>query len=218
MKYLYIPLFFLLLSCGAESNPNTSSSGDDGSTPAPEDVIAEMVLDAEGSEITWDRFLDQKATKKKVKFLGAMVDVELGPMQLNMKGEVTPVRGNMTTTNGECSSGNLIFDMKTFKFSEEKGDGIFNTKDYPESELKFNSFKALEGDSVNNYTVSMTLTIQDHSEDIEAPLSIKAGDDWATVKGSFVFNTLDFPLRDNVQKKAVITDEVTVHLDLDYGE
>lgn len=214
MKYLFLTALLILASCNTETANNSSDIAE--ADPTIEDVVAQMQLNTEGSEITWERFLDQKATKKKVKFLGAMVDVELGPMQLNMNGEVTPIRGEMTTINSQCSNGNLIFDMKTFKFAEEKGDGIFNTKDYPESELKFNSFSALEGDSVNNYMVTMTMTIQDHSEDIEAPLSIKSGEDWAKIKGAFIFNTLDFPLRDNVERKAVITDEVTVHLNLDY--
>ncbi len=220
MKYLYLSFALLLFACGSESTSSSSSNSGEASqeASAPEDIIAEMSLDAEGSEVTWKRFLDQKATKKQVKFMGAMMDVELGPMQINMNGDVTPVRGEMTTTNGEASSGNLIFDMATFKFSEEKGEGIFNTKDYPESELTFDKFEKLEGDAENNYTVTMTLTIQDHSEKIEAPLSVTSSEENVTVKGDFVFNTLDFPLRDNVQKEAVVTDEVTVTLNLTYDK
>jgi len=218
MKYLPIFALFLLISCGSETGETTGNvSGTPETEQIPEDVIANMQLNAEESSATWERFLDQKATKKKVKLFGAMVDMELGPMKLNMNGDVTPIRGDLTTTNGIFTSGNLIFDMATFKFAEEQGQGLFDTKDYPESELTFDSFKEYVGDNYN-YMASMTLTIQEHSEKIEAPMSITTADGTTQLTGVFSFNTLDFPLRDNAKKSEVNVDKITVNLDLKYVE
>ncbi|MDX2361020.1 MAG: YceI family protein [Crocinitomicaceae bacterium] len=217
MKYLsIIASAFLLFSCG-DSSTNDSTTSNEIEIPAePEDVIADFQLDTENSSADWDRFLDQKATKKQIKLFGALVDVEMGPLTLNMTGNVIPVGGAMTTTNEECTAASLIFDMSTFKFAEESGEGLFNTKDYPESELTFDSFEVLEGDEDHNYTVTMTLTIQDHSEEIVAPLNIQTSEDSGSISGDISFNTLDFPLRDNAKKSEVNTDEITVHLDLNY--
>ena len=218
MKYISILTLFLLFSCGSELTETTGdASGTSETEQIPEDVIADMELNAEESSATWDRFLDQKATKKKVKLFGAMVDMELGHMKLNMNGDVTPIRGGLITTNDEFTSGNLIFDMATFKFAEEQGQGLFDTKDYPESELTFDSFEEYAGDNYN-YMASMTLTIQEHSEKIEAPVSLTTTDGTTQLTGVFSFNTLDFPLRDNAKKSEVNVDKITVNLDLRYVE
>ena len=214
MKYLFIPLMLFLLSCGEESTTEDENSPE--AEIIPEDVIVDCNLNIEESSISWERFLDQKATKKKVKLFGAMVDMEMGPVTLTMNGEVTPLKGGIKLLNDVYNSGNLIFDMKTFKFAEERGQGLFNTKDYPESELKFDEFKELKGDKENNYTVSMTLTIQKHSETITAPMSVKSDGKSCSIIGDFKFNTLDFPLRDNAKKSEVNKDEITVLLNLKY--
>lgn len=217
MKYIFLPLILVLAACGADSTSGSTSSAADETEETQEDVLSEMALVPDQSSVTWDRVLDQKATKKKVKLFGAMVDMEMGPMTLDMQGEVTPVKGALHLVNDACESGNLIFDMATFKFSEESGQGLFNVKEYPESELTFDAFKELKGDAKNNMTVTMTLTIQKHSETITAPMHVTNDGKKCTIKGSFTFNTLDFPLRANAQKKEVNKDEITVLLDLNYA-
>lgn len=214
MKYLFIPVFLFLFACGTDSTSENKNSTETEITP--EDILADFELNTDESSITWERYLDQKATKKKVKLFGAMVDMEMGPVTLTMNGDVTPLNGTIKTVNNACSSGNLIFDMATFKFAEERGQGLFNVKDHPESELKFNEFKVLKGDKANNYTVSMALTIQKHSETITAPMFVNFDGKSCSIKGNFKFNTLDFPLRDNAQKKDINKDEITVFLDLSY--
>lgn len=217
MKYYYLTIILLFAACGSESSSTGNETNSEETEVIPEDVISDMTLNAQKSTATWERVLDQKATKKKVKLFGAMAEVEMGPVKLNMEGNVTPVKGGLKLVNDACESGNLIFDMATFKFAEESGQGLFDVKDYPQSELTFDKFKELKGDAKYNSTVTMTLTIQKHSETITAPMMVTNDGKTCSIKGNFKFNTLDFPLRDNAQKKDINKDEITVFLDLSYS-
>jgi hypothetical protein len=216
MKYTFLLTILLFAACGTDSTSPGDEANAEETEVIPEDVISEMTLDAEHSTINWKRFLDQKATKKNIKLFGAMAEVEMGPVKLNMEGNVSPSKGALKLVNDACESGNLFFDMTTFKFAEESGQGLFDVKNYPESELTFDTFNALKGDAKNNTTVTMTLTIQKHSEKITAPMRVTNDGKTCTIKGDFTFNTLDFPLRDNARKKDINKDEITVFLDLNY--
>ena len=172
-------------------------------------------LDTDKTSIIWERFLDQKATEKKVKLFGSYVDVKMGPVTMNMNGNVVAKSGDLSLTGSEPTSGQVIFNMATFKFAEEKGEGLFNVKDFPESELKFLSFSKLENDSLNNYMAKATVTIQEKTVDYDLPLQFnKGGTSGASIQSTFVINTLDFPLRENAKKEEVNKDEITVSLDL----
>lgn len=206
---------FLLVSCG-ENGTTADASSTSLSEPEP-DLILHDSLDLSASSVEWNRVLDQKATKKKMKLFGAEVEVEVDAMKMEMNGNVSPTSGIFTTTNGEPTGGHLKFDMATFKFAEEKGQGLFDVKNYPESELKFESFGPAEaGDSLHTHMVSMTLTIQGTTRDISAPVTIETADTGSSIKGEFSFNTLDFPLRDPNTQATVNKDEITVQMNLSY--
>ncbi|OFZ54146.1 MAG: hypothetical protein A3D92_14980 [Bacteroidetes bacterium RIFCSPHIGHO2_02_FULL_44_7] len=217
MKYYIIPLFFLLFACTSDPAVSENEKTDSEEESTPQNVLADFTLSAEQSSATWERVLDQKSMKKKVKMFGAMVDVEMGAVNLTMNGEVTPVDGSLKTTNDLPKSGVMHFDMATFKFAEDRGSGLFDVKKYPTSELVFEEFemKATKG---SDYTAKIKLTIQKHSESYSIPVQANLDGNTWTIHGEFTFNTLDFPLRDKAEQSVVNKDEITVVLNFKYDK
>lgn len=217
MKFYLLPLILLLFACTSDSANSENEKTDSEEERIPEDVLADFTLNAEQSTATWERELDQKSMKKKVKMFGAMVDVEMGAVNLTMNGDVKPVDGVLKTTNDLPTSGAMHFDMATFKFAEDRGSGLFDVKEYPTSELVFEEFK-IKDTKGSDYAAKIKLTIQKHSESYSVPVSLQLkGDTW-TIKGEFTFNTLDFPLRDKAEQRVVNKDEITVFLNLKYDK
>jgi len=101
-----------------------------------------------------ERTLDQKATKQKVKLFGSMVDVDLGPVKLNTAGNVVIKEGRLTTTNIGLSEGTVVFDMASFKFAKEKGTGLFDVTNHPNSTMVFTNFSGSTADG--NLTIQGT--------------------------------------------------------------
>jgi polyisoprenoid-binding protein YceI len=186
---------------------------------ATEDVHKEIVIvknnyqiDASNSSANWERTLDQKPTKQKVKMFGSMVDVELGAVKLNTNGTVTVKDGELNTTDGEITIATIIFDMTTLKFAKEKGNGLFDAKKYPNSTLEIANFSS---DSTG-YNAEGTLTIQEISSPITTHLNITKLENSYLLKGTFTINTLDFPLRDKVTEKDINKDEIKINFELHY--
>jgi len=219
MKKLILPLVILLSACGA-SESNSNGSGD--STDVAAEVIptydyttsSKWLFNSETSEIGWSRILDQKPTKKKVKLFGAMVDVELGAVKLEMEGNVSMEDAYLNDTNDLFKNGIILFDMATFKFAQEKGQGLFNTQDHPHSTLEFLSFTPQDEPAL--YTSEVKLTIQGHSEEFQIEVLLEEDGGGMNLKGEFDFNTLDFPLRESAKKKDVNKDVITVDMDVNF--
>ena len=169
-------------------------------------------LVTEKSKADWERTLDQKATKQKVKLFGQMVDVELGEVKLTTNGNVELKDGELITTNDNITKATAIFDMASFKFGQDKGDGLFDVKNYPNSTLEITE---IEKDS-SGYNATATLTIQKATKSIHLPLIVTKSENSHVLVGSFVINTLDFPLRDNVKAKDVNKDEIKIMFELNY--
>jgi hypothetical protein len=218
-KHLFIlPILGItLFACQTEQNPEESPEKPALETiEAPEIVSTSYKLLVEKSTIKWDRKLDQKSMKRTMKILGADVQVDMEAVTLNMSGNVTPKSGSLITADDVPESGDLFFDMQTFKFAEEKGNGLFDTKKYPTSELKFLSFQKdkIEG----SYKAKCELTIQGHMEEVTIPITVSSADGGLKLAGSFTFNTLKFPLRAPDQQATINTDEITVKLNIFYGK
>jgi hypothetical protein len=202
-----------LFSCGQENVESTETA------TTTETVIEEIIkgnyaLDANTSSATWDRVLDQKPTKQKVKLFGSMVDVELGAVKLNTNGTVILTGGELLTSNDEITNATAIFDMASLKFAKEKGSGLFDAEKYPNSTLEiFN----IEPTDSTGYHSEGNLTIQEVTNKVSLSLDVIKSENNYTLKGSFTINTLDFPLRDKVTEKDINKDEITINFELNYS-
>lgn len=214
-QYLFTSLslisVFVLFSCGQE---NEASITDETNTEIPIEIIVNnnYQLDVTNSKADWERTLDQKPTKQKVKLFGSMVDVELGAVKLNTNGTVAVKEGELNTTDENITDVTVIFDMVSLKLAQEKGSGLFDAKQYHNSTLALTNFKA---DSTG-YLAEGTLTIQKVSTPITAYLDVIKTDKNYSLKGSFTINTLDFPLRDKVTEKDINKDEIKIIFELNY--
>jgi hypothetical protein len=205
---------FTLLFISCSENTETVKT-DDAIKETPDEVIIvknNYQLDAGNSKADWERTLDQKPTKQKVKMFGSMVDVELGAVKLNTNGTVTVKDGELNTTDDEITNATIIFDMATLKFAKEKGSGLFDAKKYPNSTLELNNFSS---DSTG-YNAEGTLSIQEVKNPISTNINITKLDKSYLLEGSFTINTLDFPLRDKVTKKDINKDEIKINFELNY--
>lgn len=222
MKANVTILFFsagiLFYSCKSDSGTVTDSESTktaEQEQQPPEIIKKNYELSVKASAIEWTRRLDQKSMKRTMKILGADVEIQMDAVTLDMSGSATPTVGVFVVLDGQYEEADLFFDMKTFKFSEEKGKGLFDTKEYPTSKLSFLSF---EEKDLGNYSAKCELSIQGHTEEIEFPVSISTKRKDIHLVGTFNFNTLSFPLRAPNQQAEINSDVITVKLDLKYLE
>lgn len=170
--------------------------------------VYDYMLNAEKSSAKWERTLDQKATNQKVKLFGKMVDVALGEVKMTTNGNASITDGGLTVTDNELTSAHVLFDMASFKFAKEKGQGLFDVNQYPNSTLTLNNF--------TDSSATGSLTIQNTTNDAEVQLTSIKTETGYTLTGSFVVNTLDFPLREKVKEKDINLDEIKVTFELVY--
>ena len=207
---LFITAAAFLVACGGESTENTNNETTEETVEEVQPVVADYQLNAETSKADWERTLDQKPTKQKVKLFGKMVDVDLGAVKLNSNGSVTIKEGGLTTTDDEITEATVVFDMASFKFAKEKGSGLFDVTKHPNSTMVLTN--------IADSTASGNLTIQGASNDMDVQIATTKTDNGYTLTGSFVVNTLDFPLREKVKEKDINIDEIKVTFELVYGK
>lgn len=197
----------LLTACGGTSSDENGTNNEDTSEELKA-VVANYELNAEESKANWSRTLDQKPTKQKVKMFGSMVEVDLGAVKLNSNGSATLTDGALTVEDDALKEATVIFDMASFKLAKEKGNGLFDVTKHPNSTLVLTD--------ISDTSANGKLTIEDVSKDTDVELTKTKTSEGYTLKGSFVVNTLDFPLRDKVTAKDVNKDEIKVDFELIY--
>ena len=158
---LLIFSLFALFSCSSDSEQATTDEAVN-ETPVEVVVNSNYQLDAATSKADWERTLDQKPTKQKVKLFGSMVDVQLGAVKLNTNGNVNVTSGELNTSNEEVTDASVVVDMASIKFAEEKGKGLLDAKQYPNSTLELKNFSL---DSTG-YTAEGMLTIHKTSKPV----------------------------------------------------
>lgn len=205
---LFATVAAFLVACGGETTKNTTNETTEETVEEVLPVVADYRLSAETSKADWERILDQKPTKQKVKLFGKMVDVDLGAVKLNSNGSVTIKNGGLTTTDDALTEATVVFDMASFKFAKEKDSGLFDITKHPNSTLVLTN--------ISDSTANGNLTIQGESKKIAVQLATNKTDIGYNLIGSFVVNTLDFPLREKVKEKDINKDDIKVIFELIY--
>lgn len=200
----------LLVACGGETTENSNNETTEETIEEVVPVVADYQLNAETSKADWERTLDQKPTKQKVKLFGKMVDVELGAVKLNSNGSVSLKEGGLTTTDDALTEATATFDMASFKFAKEKGNGLFDVTNHPNSTIVLTN--------IADSTASGNLTIQGESKEMDVKVATTKTENGYTLTGSFLVNTLDFNLREKVKAKDINKDEIKVTFELVYGK
>ncbi len=168
---------------------------------------SEYVLIPDSSEVTWNRYLNQKPTKQNVQIFGFSVEADLGEVEMTTSGTANVRSGNLILIDFNPVEALIIFDMQSFKLAKEKGKGLFDVKNYPECSLHIKSFEE-QGDA---YLVSSELTIENTTKETQFELNVTENVDKIVLSGSFKINTLDYPLRDNVTAADVNQDVITIN-------
>ena len=209
MKIIYLITFSLvLIACGGSKEEKPKKKKKKLSHVDVEVAIKESyALIAEQSQVRWNRELDQKPTKQNVKFLGGNLKMDLGNVTMTSSGEAKLKEGVLETIDGSIDRVEVVFDMATFQLAKEKGNGILDVKNYPEGELLI---QQISQDSAGYHGKGL-LTLQDSTNTVDVSFVEKEGEVVKTLEGKFVFQTLDYPLREQVTKKDVNKDEITVN-------
>ena len=219
MKKFLIPICIVLIGCAApETDGENQVDNSNAKVAAPiyEYIMgSKWVFDSENSEVKWSRHVIEGKSKKKMKILGATMEVEVDGMGVNLEGDVELKDGYLELTGDDYEKGAMIFDFAQIRLAQEKGHGLFDTKETSSCTLEYLSFEAR---SENEYQAKMNLSIKGHGEPIEGPVTITKDGDHINLKGEFVVNTLDFPLRENADAKAVKKDEITVDMNINFKE
>ena len=202
----------LLAACGSEGVTTDSGS------PGKKEVVtitnrSWFALDPANSTVEWNRNLDQKATKKKMKVFGNWVDIEIGPVQMETSGTVDMAEGIPPTEDEELKDGVLVFDMTAFNINDAEGGGIFKARDFPRSKFVITAFSP---DSGQTYNVEGNLTLQDSTQNMSFPVVVEQTAGQLSMRGQLVLHTLDWPLRDAEARDIVNTDDITIDMNLSF--
>ncbi len=173
-------------------------------------------LDTSKSVIKWDRFVDNKLINKKIKLFGSYVDVKMENVTFNTSGNTPVIGGDMQYVNNEFSSGKFQMDFSVCRFYSEEEESFFTIKNYPPSILLF---KKMIPDTINKgkYNIEASLALRDSTKDITIPAEIiKDSLNNIRITGTYVMQTLDWPIRENPDRKNIRKDEITFNFDLYY--
>ncbi len=207
--FIFSTIGLIFASCGENSADDSDNKSSNESTEEIAAIVAEYKLNTDESSADWERTLDQKPTKQKTKMFGQMVDIELGAVKLTSNGSATLKEGGLSTTDDVLTKATVVFDMASFKIAKEKGNGLFDVKTHPNSTLILTE--------ISDSKATGELTIEDTSKKMDVTISSTKIKDGYTLNGSFVVNTLDFPLRDKVTEKDINKDEIKVTFELVYN-
>ena len=206
---LFSAIGLLFASCVGKTEDGSINKTNDQEHEEVAAIIAEYQLNAEESSADWARTLDQKPTKQKTKLFGQMVDIELGAVKLNSNGSVTMKEGVLSTADDALTEATVVFDMASFKIAKEKGNGLFDVTKHPNSTLVLTNITDTKADGL--------LTIEGTSKKTDVTVSTTKSKKGHTLSGTFIVNTLDFPLRDKVTAKDINKDEIKVTFNLVYS-
>lgn len=207
MRFEVTILFvFLFMACGSKKRESPLRKKQKIDIPVEVAILEKYILDAPESEMNWSRSLDQKPTEQKLKVLGSNVKMNLGNVTMTSTGAVKLKTGILEVIDHKIDRARVTFDMATFKLAEEKGEGLFDVKKFPEGHLQLQNFRK----DTSGFKADGKLTLQEVTRTVNVQLFKASMDTVKVLKGQLVFNTMDFPLRDKVTKDKVRKDEVTV--------
>ncbi|PKP18611.1 MAG: hypothetical protein CVU05_13185 [Bacteroidetes bacterium HGW-Bacteroidetes-21] len=171
-------------------------------------------LDTAKSKISWERFVDNKEINKTVKIFGADVKVNMKDVKFNTNGTMPINKGFLKLVDKNFSEGFLEMDFSVCRFYSEEEASFFVVKDFPPAMMKFTK---AEKDSLKkgNYLLFADLTVRDTTQAIQFPVEVEV--DSAKnihMKGVYVMQTLDWPIRENPDGEKIRKDEITFTLDL----
>lgn len=207
--------FFYLMSVAFIAVSCSNSTGT--SDPADEKekittITDTWVLVPDASKIEWNREVDNKLVKKKVKMFGAYMDVTMENVQFSTSGDFIPDTGSMICVNNEWKSGEVALNITAMKLYSDNDEEFFTTKEFPGSKLTINE---ITPDSADAFTLNCTLTIPDSSKTLDIPVRIfgDAGG-YQKMEGEFIIQTLDWPLKDKPDRANVRKDEISLKFSL----
>ncbi len=166
------------------------------------------------SKIDWTRFVDNKKVEKTIRLFGNDTKVTMENVQFNTEGTLDVKKGDLLMTDNKWVSGDVELDFTAVRLWSEEEQKYFATKEFPASQLKIESF---ENDTTgkDNYILNCTLSILDSTKAITIPAEITTDSLGLTLlKGVYKLQTLDWPLKENNDRKKVRKDEFTLNLEL----
>lgn len=172
-----------------------------------------LMLDTINSKVTWQRYLEQGKTTTKVKIFGQLADVTIDGLKLNTDGRVLLKSGEMVNVNDSLTNCEVQFDLNMVSVQKQntKKDKLLKTRQLKNS--KFSITVTKEKPSV--YLMVNKMTINDVTkEPITKASTDFENDSLIVIKGEVIFNTLDWPIRDDDNIKSVIKDEITIDMEL----
>ncbi|KKR15016.1 MAG: hypothetical protein UT42_C0011G0001 [Candidatus Falkowbacteria bacterium GW2011_GWA2_39_24] len=125
------------------------------------------------------------------------------------QGEIKVKSGNLITTDGQITSGEVIMDMVTIvdkdlanndanKIKLEthlKSADFFDVENYSEAKFVITNVTPVVDGTVNQYNVTADLTIKDKTNSVNFPAIIVAADNQLTASGEFTIDRTLWDIR-----------------------
>ncbi len=99
-----------------------------------------FILKPEVSKLSWNRQVDYKFLKKRMKIFGAYADVSLENVQLETSGNAAVRSGNIIVIDDEFTSAEVEIDLTLTRFYSDDEESFFESESYEPAKLVIKSF------------------------------------------------------------------------------
>lgn len=164
-------------------------------------------LDSLQSEIRWERSAEYKILNKKVKLFGSYVTVNLENMNYTTSGSTPLLNGELVFTDSVFARGGFSMDFSICRFYNEEEEAFLTTEHFPPAVLTINT---ISPDSSTRMKVNATLNLLDSTKNISFPAFLEKDSlNNMVFKGTYLMQTLDWPIRQNPDRNNIKKDEIT---------
>lgn len=209
MKYFFLlaTISLLLFSCGSSSDSKKENQEIKTTTTVT------YQTDTAKSVVTWQRDVENKVENKQIQIFGATATVNMENVAYTSNGDMPVLGGKLVYLNDTLNELELTVNFTMVRLFSKGSTQAVSSETFPPSLM---SIKTITPDSVaNQFVLKGELTIKDKTGKVEFVANIKkAENNTVSLTGTLVLQTLDWPIREDVNAANVKKDIISLSMEL----
>lgn len=205
---LLLGMIALFASCGGKKDQASEEK-------AMPDTLYTFVADTSASNIAWQRDVENKVENKQIQIFGATATVNMENVAYTSNGEMPLISGKLEFINDSLSGLELTTNFTMVRlFSKGSGQAI-SSETFPPSLLEAVSIKP--DTAANTFRIKGELSMKDKKGPVEFLATILRNKEGAELNGQLVLQTLDWPIREDVNPANVKKDIIVLDLSIKFA-
>lgn len=206
---LFVAVGLFLASCGGKKD-NASSEEN-----AKKDTLTTFLVDTSASTVKWQRDVENKVENKQIQIFGATATVNMENVAYTSNGELPVIDGKLIYENEVVDRMDLTINFTMVRLFSKGSTEAISTETFPPSLLRIDK---IAPDSIaGQFLMEGNLTIKDKTGSVKFTSTIKKQDKSVTLSGNLILQTLDWPIREDVNAANVKKDVISLSMELVFG-